>query len=43
VRFKDFTAVLMKIPVFWDMELCRLIQKYRSFGGACCFLGLEIT
>ena len=29
-------AVLKKIPVFWDMTPCRLVQSYRRLGGAHC-------
>jgi hypothetical protein len=41
VRFGVLSAVRMKIMVFWDLELCNLIERYEHFG-AICSLRLEI-
>jgi hypothetical protein len=32
------TTALMNVTVFWDVTPCSLIEVYRRFGGACCFL-----
>jgi hypothetical protein len=33
VGFKDFTAVAMKITVFWDITPCSPLKVSRHFGG----------
>jgi len=41
----SFTALLMKIAVYWDMILCRLVTCYQWFVGACCLqlkVGTEV-
>jgi hypothetical protein len=27
---------VVKKTVFWDVELCSLVEVYRRFRGACC-------
>jgi hypothetical protein len=34
VSLEVLTLVLMKIQVFWDVTLCRLVNSYSRFGGA---------
>ena len=29
------TANFMELKAFWIVELCRLVQRYEHFGGAC--------
>jgi hypothetical protein len=36
VKFEVPTAFLMKISIFWDLILYRLIYTYEHFGGAHC-------
>lgn len=31
--FEVLAAVLMKIQVFWDATVCRLVNSYRRFEG----------
>jgi hypothetical protein len=32
-RVEFLTEVLLKIEVFWDVMLCRLLNSYRHFEG----------
>ena len=34
LSFEVLTLVLMKIQVFWDVTLYRLVNRYSRFGGA---------
>jgi len=36
VSFEVLTLLLMKIQIFWDVTLCRLVNRYSHFGGASC-------
>jgi hypothetical protein len=35
VGLEAFTAVVMKIPVFWDITLCSSLKFNRRFRGTC--------
>jgi len=37
VRFKLLTAVSLNIHILWNVELCQLVNKYRSFVAPFCF------
>jgi hypothetical protein len=39
--FEFITAVLINMPGFWLMKPCRVVCRYRRFGGTC-FLYLQI-
>jgi hypothetical protein len=36
VGFEVFTAVSMKMAVFWVVAPCSLVEVYRRFRGPCC-------
>jgi len=36
MRFKVFRAVLLKIPIFWDVTLCHWVNINRSFEESFC-------
>jgi len=38
VRFKLLTAVSLNIHILWNVELCQLVNKYRSFVAPFCFV-----
>ena len=33
VTLQAVTAVVLRIPFFWDVTLCRLVSSYRRFEG----------
>jgi len=33
VRFAFIAAVLLRIPIFWNMTLCRWVSSSRQFEG----------
>jgi hypothetical protein len=37
-RYAVLTVVLTKIQVLWGVTPCRLVNRHRRFGGACCLL-----
>jgi len=37
-RFEVSTAVLLKIQLIWDFQLCRRVKRSRRFEGFYCFL-----
>jgi hypothetical protein len=38
VRFQVLTATGMNMTVDWDLAPCSLVEIYRRFRGAYCFL-----
>jgi hypothetical protein len=36
VGFEVFTAVSMKMAVFWVVAPCSLVEFYQRFKGPCC-------
>jgi hypothetical protein len=40
VGFEVLTAASTKMPVFWVIALCSLVEIYRLFRGTCCVIAL---
>jgi hypothetical protein len=36
VRLEMFSAVIIKIIIFWNVTPCSLLEMYRRFGGTFC-------
>jgi hypothetical protein len=44
VRFEVLTAVMMKMPDFWDVKPCNLVDVYRLYGELpVCIFRVEMS